>query len=98
MVSTVTISEEVRRKIKRLAALLDTSQSKIVEMAIDFYESEVLRKIESKKTNIKVKKLLEEAERMVSEGDPDWARISEKIKSSVVGIEYYMSYRWAEEL
>ena len=60
---TVTISEDVRRKIKRLASLLDTSQSKIVEMAIDFYEKEVLRKIESEKSNIKVRKVLEEAEK-----------------------------------
>jgi len=33
-----------------------------VEMAIDFYEKEVLRKIESEKSNIKVRKVLEEAE------------------------------------
>ncbi|MHA1722954.1 MAG: hypothetical protein ACTSXW_07750 [Candidatus Baldrarchaeia archaeon] len=98
MVSTVTISEDVRRKIKRLAALLDTSQSKIVEMAIDFYEKEVLRKIESEKPNIKVRKVLEEAEKIVNERDPDWARVSEKVKSSIVGIEAYISYRWAEEL
>jgi len=98
MVSTVTISEDVRRKIKRLAALLDTSQSKIVEMAIDFYEKEVLRKIESKKSNIKVRKVLEEAEKTTSKQDPDWARVSEKVKSSVIGIEAYISYRWTEEL
>jgi len=98
MVSTVTISEDVRRKIKRLAALLDTSQSKIVEMAIDFYEKEVLRKIESEKPNIKVRKVLEEAEKIVNERDPDWARVSEKVKSSIVGVEAYISYRWAEEL
>jgi len=98
MASTVTISEDARRKIKRLAALLDTSQSKIVEIAIDFYEKEALRKIESEKPNIKVRKALEETEKIMNERDPDWARVSKKVKFSIVGIEAYISYRWTEEL
>lgn len=42
-------------------------------MAIDFYEEDVLRKIESEKSNIKVRKALEEAEKIMNEHDPDWA-------------------------
>jgi len=35
---------------------------------------------------------------MMSKQDPDWARVSEKVKSSVIGIEAYILYRWTEEL
>ena len=38
MPSSITISDHLRKKIKKIAALLDTSQADIISKAIDEYE------------------------------------------------------------
>ena len=98
MVSTITVSDETRRKIKRLAALLDTKQNKIVEKAIELFEREIMRKREKKKVSPKVKKALEEAQRIIKEKDPEFYEIMKKIDSTKVELENFISDRWGDEL
>ena len=38
MPTSITISDQLRKKIKKMAALLDTSQAEIIARAIDEYE------------------------------------------------------------
>lgn len=98
MVSTITVSDELRRKIKRLAALLDTTQSKIVERAIELFEREVVAKEKITKVSPKIKRILKEARKKVEEEDPDWLEVSKKIEESSIDIEEFISERWGDEL
>lgn len=98
VVSTVTVSDETRRKIKRLAALLDTTQNRIVERAIALFEREILKKQKKKRLNPKVKKALEEAKRIVKERDPEFYERMMKLKSAEIDIEEVISERWGDEL
>ena len=42
MPTSITISEQLRKKIKKIASLLDTSQADIISKAIDEYEREYI--------------------------------------------------------
>ncbi|MGQ4834194.1 MAG: hypothetical protein ACP6IS_09925 [Candidatus Asgardarchaeia archaeon] len=98
MVSTITVSDEIRRKIKRLAALLDTTQNKIVEQAISLFEQEIMARKREKKMKSKVFKILEEAERKVESEDPEWKEITRKIEKSNIEIENFISEIWGDEI
>ncbi len=41
MVSSVTIDDELRRKIKKIAAILDTTQGEVVARAITLFEQQM---------------------------------------------------------
>ena len=98
MVSTIMVTDKTRRKIKRLAALLDTTQNKIVEKAVELLEREILKKKEKKKISPKVKKALEEARKIVKEKDPEFYEDMKKIESAKVDIEDFISERRGDEL
>jgi hypothetical protein len=42
MPTSITISDQLRKKIKKMAALLDTSQAEIIARAIDEYEKKFI--------------------------------------------------------
>lgn len=44
MPTSITIPDQLRKKIKKMAALLDTSQAEIISRAIDEYEMKYLPK------------------------------------------------------
>lgn len=98
MVSTISVSDEIRRKIKKLATYLDTTQNKIVEKAIELLEKEILTKSRKVTTNKKIKKILEDARLKIEKEDPEWAKISKIIKKASTDIDEFRSERWGDEL
>jgi len=91
MASTVTVRDSVRHKIKRLVALLDTTQGDIVEQAIKLFESKILATKKENIKNRKVKRILEEAEKIVEQDDPEWAETTKIIKSAQIDIDEFVS-------
>ena len=59
MPSSVTVDDDLRRKIKKLAAELDTSQGEIVSRAIALFEKEI--GFESNTPNPKARKIMRKA-------------------------------------
>mgnify|MGYP000533550167 CR=1 FL=1 len=48
--------------------------------------------------NKKVKKILEDARRVIEREDPDWANVSKIIENTIVDIDELISERWCDEL
>ncbi len=82
MSSTITVPEELRRRVKRLASLLDVPQHKVLEMLLDLFERDLLEE-EDRSVDHDVAEELEKAEAKVEAEDPDWAERSRKIEKAV---------------
>ncbi len=81
MSSTITVPEELRRRVKRLASLLDIPQHKVLEMLLDLFEQDLLE--EDRSVDREVVEELEKAEAEVEAVDPDWAERSRKIERAI---------------
>ena len=76
--TTVAIDQTIRKKLKKLAGILDISQGKVIERALKMFEKSILLQLRENKTemhestvvDIDVKKILEEARKKVWTQDP----------------------------
>jgi len=93
--TTITVDDEVRRRLKRLSALLDMSQGEIVKLSVELLEKLVLPPEERVLLPRKVIKLLDELSRRVRDSDPEWARRSRVIDEALSGPEEAI---WGREL
>lgn len=59
MPSSVTVDDELRKKLKKLAAELDTTQGEIISKAVSLYEREIGLKLYS--PNPKARKVIQKA-------------------------------------
>ncbi len=59
MPSSVTVDDELRKKLKKLAAELDTTQGEIISRAVSLYEKEIGLKLYS--PNPKARKVIQRA-------------------------------------
>ena len=74
--------EEVRRRVKRLASLLDIPQHKVVEMLLDLFERDLLEE-RREEPPPRVREELERARRILESEDPRWAEMSRRIEAAV---------------
>ncbi|HIE22974.1 MAG TPA: hypothetical protein EYP68_01950 [Candidatus Korarchaeota archaeon] len=81
MPTTITIPEELRRRIKRIASLLDIPQYKVLEMLLDLFESELRPSIQ--KVDEEVLRELENAKKVVRSKDKEWAMRAEVAERAV---------------
>ena len=72
---------------------MDTTQGDIVEQAIKLFESKILATKKENIKNRKVKRILEEAEKIVEQDDSEWAETTKIIKSAQIDIEEFVSER-----
>ena len=98
MTTTVTVDDEIRRKLKRLAAVLDATQGEVIERALSLYEDQVLGQRSKRRTPKRVLEALKQASSKIRQSDPEWARISQKVEDATVSIEESISTAWGREL
>ncbi len=94
--TTVTVRDELRRKLKRLAAMLDVTQGEVIERALRVYEGQILRGRPSRRARAsgKVLDAMEEAASKIRRSDPEWARISRTIERAAVSIDEFTAEGW----
>ena len=90
--TSVTIPEELRKKLKKLAAKYDTTQGKIIEMALNLMENKMVEKISKK--NKKVEKILNEISKKIRKNDQELKKRREKLEKKGISIEDVIGYSW----
>ena len=96
MPSSVTIPDELRRKIKQLAAFFDTSQAEIIERAITEFEQLHLPKEDI--TNPELIVYLTKISNDVHTQDPERKRRFEKLTAPGVPIEAIAPAIWGRSV
>jgi len=97
--STITVPDDLRRRVKRLASLLDIPQHKVLEMLLDLFERDLLEEREQR-VDPRVKEELERARIKVESKDPEWARRSYRLEQAMrrgLGPELFKG-KWGIEL
>lgn len=97
MNTTVTVDEETRRRLKRLAAVLDETQGSIVRKALALYESRVKRQGVEKRVPRRVARELEKASAAIRRKDPKWATVSDILEQGITSIEEFSPAVWGKE-
>ena len=98
MNTTVTVDEETRRRLKRLAAVLDETQGSIVRKALALYESRMKAGVTGRKVPRRVGEELEKASKAIRKKDPKWAMISEILEQDSSSIEEFSPAIWGKEV
>jgi len=98
LTTTVTVDDEIRRKLKRLAAMLDATQGDVIERALSLYEDQVLGRRSQRKIPNRVLEAMNEASSKIRQSDPEWARISRRIEGATIPVEVSISATWGREL
>jgi hypothetical protein len=96
MPSSVTIPDELRRKIKQLAAFFDTSQADIIERAITEYEQLHVPKEDI--TNPEIIVHLTKVSNEVHRNDPDRRTRFEKLNAPGIAIEAIAPAIWGRSV
>jgi hypothetical protein len=95
--TTVTVDDSTRRRLKRLAAILDETQGDIVRRAVALYESRLNTVGEQRKVPRKVAEELEKASIAIRRKDSRWARVSEIIEQTETSISEFSPASWGKE-
>ncbi|MFX0098971.1 MAG: hypothetical protein ACFFCS_05275 [Candidatus Hodarchaeota archaeon] len=99
--SSIAVSSDLRKKIKKLAAILDKPQGEIVSEAIEKFEEEIISR-HKKSSNGEEKEfssdefdeILDAATRHVWETDPESKEIQEKLESGDETIDDFITNKW----
>jgi predicted transcriptional regulator len=95
--TTVTVDEETRRRLKRLAAVLDETQGNLVREALALYESRVKAQSLKRKVPGRVAEELEKASTAIRKKDPKWAMVSAIVEQATIPIEEFSPAVWGKE-
>lgn len=98
LTTTVTVDDEIRRKLKKLAAALDATQGEVIANALSLYEEQVLGQRPRRKIPNEVLEAMKRASSRIRQSDPEWARISQRIEGATISIEESISVAWGREL
>ncbi len=108
--TTVAIKQNVRKKIKKLGALLDITQGEVIERALKLLEVEVINKsslngdvnhtIEEgeEEDTIDIQKILDDASRKVCAKDPVHKKNQEKMYKGNLTIDDVITSEWISGL
>lgn len=97
--TTVGIDKDLRKKIKKLAAWLNLSQSEIIKRAIAEYEKSVISKIRSQENNKnaienEIEKILQTATDLIWTEDPKSKEIQLKLQQGSETIDDFIANNW----
>ena len=106
--TTVAVDQNLRKKIKKLSALLDLSQNKVIEQAIACLENRILKNhghlsspiksVEQLKVSegdaIDVVKILENATKEIWNRDPERKEMQIKLKKGPQTIDDFLFDKW----
>lgn len=102
--TTVAIDKKLRKRLKKVAAILDITQSEVIERALDIYEKTLKEKIISRgnipKENEKdeVQKILKNATKLIWQQDPERKILQKKLKKGSDTIDDYILNSWVSDL
>lgn len=102
--TTVAVDDSVRRRIKKLSALLDESQGEIIEKAIADFEQKVLRGgiagsgEEVAPASKRVEELFRAATKAVWASDPDIKEVQQRLLATPGTIDDFIIDRWESGL
>ncbi len=92
--TTVTIDDETRRRLKRLAAVLDETQGSIVRNALALYESRVKAQEKERKVPRRAAEELQKASTAIRKKDAKWAAVSDIVEQAITPIEEFYPAVW----
>jgi predicted transcriptional regulator len=96
--STVAIDDTLRKKIKKLAVILDLSQGEVINKAIQELEKKILTQKKADLISIdngsSIESLLNQATLQVYESDPEFRDIQEKLFSGPETIDDFIIKNW----
>jgi predicted transcriptional regulator len=100
--TTVAIDQDVRRKLKKLASLLDVSQGEVIKQALAILEEKIITgKREPRESNPlaridkkEIGRILQDATRKVWGANPEIKRIQEKLFSGPETIDDFIINDW----
>lgn len=96
--TSVTISEKLRKRLKQLAAKYDTTQGKIIEMALDLIENKKrIDEINMGKEN-EIEKILKKVSQEVREKDPKLNTRRKLLEKKGISIDDIVGYTWGFNL
>lgn len=95
--TTVTIDDETRRRLKRLAAVLDETQGSIVRSALALYESRVKAQGKERKVPRRAAEELQKASTAIRKKDAKWAMVSDIVEKATIPIEQFYPAVWGHE-
>lgn len=96
MPTSVTIPDELRRKIKKLAAIFDTSQAEIIKIAISEYEQKFVLKEDF--SNPKLIDYLNKISKEVFEQNPDRKIRFQKLTAPGISIDSISPAKWGRSV
>lgn len=92
--TSVTISERLRRRLKQLAAKFDTTQGKIIEMALELMDQkENITKEVYKKDN-EVEHILKEISQELRNKNPNIKKRRSILEKEGISIDDVIGYTW----
>ena len=100
--TTVAIDHTLRKKLKKLASLLDISQGEVINRAISAFEKLILSQMtenkplmkEPQKTEMDVKRILREATQKVWAQDPERKALQKKLQEGPETIDDFIITNW----
>jgi predicted DNA-binding protein len=95
--TTVTVDEDTRRRLKRLAATLDETQGSIVRKALALYETRLKGRSVQRRVSRRVAQELKKASTTIRKKDPKWAMVSEVMEQDAMSIEEFSPAVWGRE-
>ena len=98
MTTSVTVHDDIRRKLKRLAAMLDITQAEVIERALILYEDQVSSQRSQRKASKRILEALKDASSKIRRSDPEWRRISRTIDAGAASLEKIIAASWGKEL
>src|SRR3990170_5263675 len=93
--TTVTVDNETRRRLKRLAAVLNETQGDIVRKALALYESRLKAQGAERKVPRRVEEELEKASAAIRKRDAKWAMVSDLVEQASTQIEEVSPAMWS---
>ena len=98
MNTTVTVDNETRRRLKRLAAVLDETQGNIVRRAVALLESRLRGGSVERKVPRRVAEELEKASTAIRKRDAKWAMVSDIVEQATTPMEELSPAMWGREV
>ena len=100
--TTVAIKQDIRKKVKKLASILDVSQGEVIERAVNMFENSILSQFGKNKAleadltteKIDINKILEDATQKIWARDPEVKAIQEKLQTGPETIDDFIITNW----
>ncbi|MHA1652140.1 MAG: hypothetical protein ACTSYB_18315 [Candidatus Helarchaeota archaeon] len=100
--TTITIDQQVRRKLKKIASILGISQGEVIKRALNLFEKTLLDELNKNKIvkqnlkhkKIDIEKILEDATKKVWKMYPECKKIQKILQTGPESIDNFIITEW----